>query len=207
VRLHYRIAAALEQQSAPGGPPLRDLAYHFGQAAVYKSAEKAVEYGVRAGDQASTALALEDAARYYEMALRALDLVSGGPERNDTRLQLHAKRGRSFFQIGQWALAKSAFEAALSLLDPLEDLKRCELLVSLAEASFWLMDIPALRRYAGEAQVLADRIGRDDFWADALRGWRAPKWPMATCWAGYRRTGRRSHGLAASVRSGWHECH
>lgn len=71
VRLHYRIASALELQSAPDGPPLRELAYHFGEAAVYKSAEKAVEYGVRAGDQASTALALEDAARCYEIALRA----------------------------------------------------------------------------------------------------------------------------------------
>jgi tetratricopeptide (TPR) repeat protein len=168
VRLHHRIAAALEMQPAPGGPPLRELAYHFGRAAVYKSAEKAVEYGVRAGDQASTVLALEDAARYYEMALRALDLLSEGPERNDARLELHAKRGRSFFQIGQWALAKSAFEAALSLLDPLQDVKRCELLVSLAEASFWLMDVPAVRRYAGEAQVLADRVHRDDLWADAL---------------------------------------
>ena len=65
-------------------------------------------------------------------------------------------------------MAKRAFEAALSLVDPLKDVKRCELLVSLAEASFWLMDIPALRRYAGEAQVLADRARRDDLWADAL---------------------------------------
>jgi tetratricopeptide (TPR) repeat protein len=168
VRLHHRVGAALEQQSESGGPPLRQLAYHFGQAAAYKGADKAVDYAVRAGDQASSALALEDAARYYEIALRSLDLVPEGPESDARRLDLHARRGRSLFQAGQWAPAKAAFEAALSLLHPLEDEKRCELLVRLAEASFWLMDVPALRTFAGEAQLLADRIGRDDLWADAL---------------------------------------
>jgi tetratricopeptide (TPR) repeat protein len=44
------------------------------------------------------------------------------------------------------------------------------LLVNLAEASFWLMDIPALRSSADEAELLADGIGRDDLWADA-RAW------------------------------------
>jgi len=168
VRLHYRIAVALEQLPGTGRRPLRELAYHFGQASVYRGAEKALDYATRAGDQASSALAMEDAARCYELALRALDLLSRGPERNETRFDLHARRGRSFFQIGQWAQAKAAFESALSLLDPQADARRCELLVSMSEASFWLMDLAALRRYAGEAQELADRIGRDDLWADAV---------------------------------------
>jgi tetratricopeptide (TPR) repeat protein len=168
VRLHYRIADALERQSATNKPPLGELAYHFGQAAVYKGAEKAVDYAVRAGDHATVALALEDAARYYEMALRTMDLLPGGPESNEERFDLQVKRGRSCFRAGQWARAKSAFDAAVSLLDPLEATKRCELLVSLAETSFWLLDVPALRRYASEAQELADRVGRDDLWADAL---------------------------------------
>ena len=34
------------------------------------------------------------------------------------------------------------------------------------------MDVPALRKFAGEAQVLADRVGRDDLWADA-QAWMA----------------------------------
>ena len=168
VRLHYRIAVALEQLPGTGRLPLRELAYHFGQASVYRGAEKAVDYATRAGDQASSTLAMEDAARCYELALRALDLLSRGPERNETRFDLHARRGRSFFQVGQWAQAKAAFESALSLLDPQADARRCELLVSLSEASFWLMDLAALRRYASEAQVLADRIERDDLWADAV---------------------------------------
>ena len=51
VRLHHRIAGALEQQSSPSESRVVELAYHFGQAAVYKSADKAVEY---AGEPAIT---------------------------------------------------------------------------------------------------------------------------------------------------------
>jgi tetratricopeptide (TPR) repeat protein len=168
VRLHYRIAGALEQQSSSTTLRLGELAYHFGQAAVYRGQEKAVHYAVRAGDRAVAALAFEDAARYYEMALRAIDLLPGGPRSNEERLDLHLKRGRSFFCVGQWARAKSAYDAAVSLVDPRESTKRCELLVNLAETAFWLMDVPALRTYAGEAHRLAEEIGRDDLWADSL---------------------------------------
>lgn len=167
VRLHHRIAVALEQQSAPLESRVAELAYHFGQAAVYKSAEKALDYATRAGDQAITALAFESAAHWYEMALRAMDFVAPSTGATKRRFELHLKRGRSFFAVGQWASAKNAFEAATSLLEPSEQEKRCELLVRLAETAFWLMDVPALRKFAGEAQVLADGVGRDDLWADA----------------------------------------
>jgi len=168
VRLHHRIGEALERQCAPGRLPLGDLAYHFGQAAGYRDADKAITYAVRAGDHASAALALEDAARYYDMALRTLDLPAFGPEVDDKRFDLHTSRARSFAQVGEWASAKSAFETALSRLKPPEDVKRCESLVSLAETSFWLIDVEGVRRFASEAQTLAERIGRDDLWADAL---------------------------------------
>jgi len=70
------------------------------------------------------------------------------------------------------AAAKNAFEAATSLLDPAEQEQRSELLVRLAETAFWLMDVSAVRKFAGEAQVLAERVGRDDLWADA-QAWMA----------------------------------
>ncbi len=200
VRLHHRIAGVLEQQSLPATAPVGELAYHFGEAAAYGSAEKAVEYAVRAGDQATATLALEDAARYYEMALRAMDLVSADPEGSRRRVDLHVKRGRSFFRVGQWVLAKSAFEAASSLLDPSEEAKRCELLVSLAETSFWLMDIPALRRYATEGQRLADRIGRDDLWADAV-AWLASAKVADGDLLGGVQTDREALARVGSVRS------
>ena len=167
VRLHHRIASALEQQSSPLESRVAELAYHFGQASVYKSAEKAVDYASRAGDHAVATLAFESGAHWYEMALRAMDFVAPHTDATATRFELHVKRGRSFFAVGQWASAKNAFEAATSLLDPGDREKRCELLVRLAETAFWLMDVPALRKFASEAQVLAERAGRDDLWADA----------------------------------------
>ena len=172
VRLHHRIAGALEQQSSPVESRVAELAYHFGQAAVYKNADKAVEYATRAGDHAIATLAFENAAHWYEMALRSMDFVGPYADAAAKRFELHVKRGKSFFAVGQWASAKNAFEAAASLLDPAEHEKRAELLVRLAETAFWLMDVPAIRKFAGEAQVLADRIGRDDLWADA-QAWMA----------------------------------
>lgn len=172
VRLHHGIAGALEQQSSPFESRVAELAYHFGQAAVYKSADKAVEYARRAGDHAATTLAFENAVHWYDMALLAMDFVVSNTDATAKRFELHAKRGRCFFAVGQWAPAKNSFEAAASLLGPAEQGKRAELLVRLAETAFWLMDVPAIRKFAGEAQVLADRIGRDDLWADA-QAWMA----------------------------------
>ena len=172
VRLHHRIASALEQQVSPFESRVAELAYHFGQAAVYRSADKAVEYAARAGDHAVVALAFEHAAHWYDVALRAMDFVTSNADAPAKRSELYVKRGRSFFAVGEWAAAKNAFEAAVSLLGPAELEKRAELLVRLAEAAFWLMDVPALRTFASEAQVLADRAGRDDLWADA-QAWSA----------------------------------
>jgi predicted ATPase len=73
VRLHHRIATALEQQSSPFESRIAELAYHFGQAAVYKGAEKALDYATRAGDHAVATLAFESATHWYEMALRAME--------------------------------------------------------------------------------------------------------------------------------------
>ena len=48
-----------------------------------------------------------------------------------------------------------------------QSVKRCALLVHLAETTFWLMDVPGLRRVAADAQRLAEAVQRDDLWADA----------------------------------------
>lgn len=167
VRVHHRMASAIEQQSSAIESRLSELAYHFGQAAVYRSAEKAVEYGTRAGDDAAAHFAFESAAHWYETALRAMNCVRVGTDKSAERFDLYVKRGRSFFAVGQWASARNAYEAAVSLVDPSEHDKRAELLVRLAETAFWLMDVPALRNFAGEAQILADRASRDDLWGEA----------------------------------------
>lgn len=168
VRLHWRVARELERQSAAGTLPLAALAHHFHQAASFKDAPKAVKYAIRAAEHAASGLALEDAARYYEMALEALDFLPSDPALHRTRFELHERRGRSFFQVGHWGSARTEFERALTLLNAGDEVRRCELLVKLAETAFWLMDVSGLRRFASEAQRLAEAVHRDDLWADAL---------------------------------------
>ena len=167
VRLHHRIATAIEQQPSARTSGLTELAYHFGEATADNGADKAFEYATLAADRAAAALAFESAAHWYAVALRALDAVTSEGNTTAARTDLHLKRGRSFFAVGQWGAAQGAFEAALSLLHPADRERRCELLVRLAETAFWLMDIPALRASAGEALTLADQVARDDLWADA----------------------------------------
>jgi tetratricopeptide (TPR) repeat protein len=168
VRLHHRMALTLERHASHTTVSLSELAYHFTCAAVHQDAAKAVDYAIRAGDRATAALAMEDAALHYQRALDAIDLVPGAAANQRQRFDLHVKRGRNFANVGQWAAARNAFDAAASLLNQDDEVRRCDLLVRLAETSFWLMDLTALRSYANEAQTLADRIGRDDLWADAM---------------------------------------
>jgi class 3 adenylate cyclase/tetratricopeptide (TPR) repeat protein len=76
LRMHQNVALALE-----GLPGVRqaarvvELAHHFGMAAPLGLAEKALEYTRRAGENARTFLAFDEAAAHFDRALALLDLV------------------------------------------------------------------------------------------------------------------------------------
>jgi tetratricopeptide (TPR) repeat protein/predicted Ser/Thr protein kinase len=170
IRLHRRVAEAIEERA--GGradPPLADLAYHFSQSASAGTADKAVVYAMRAGDRASELLAYEEAARMYELALQSIEFASG-PNLDARRVDLHIRRARAFGSLGQWTAEKDDALRALELLDP-EDLeRRAELVLMVADASFYLLDSSSVDRYASEALDLARQVNRDDLAADAM-GW------------------------------------
>jgi predicted Ser/Thr protein kinase len=159
MRLHRRVGEAIEQLShGRPNPPLADLAYHFVQAAPTGVADKAIDYSTRAGDRAADALAHEEAARFYEMALQSLEFKEQGAERETRLVDLHTRRGRSFGALGMWALEKPELELALGHLNPADVAKRCALLIDLAFCTFWLLDIPSTRRLAAEALALAEQL-------------------------------------------------
>ncbi|MDP9238753.1 MAG: protein kinase [Chloroflexota bacterium] len=82
VLLHRQIAGTLEQlYRANVGPHLAELAHHFYQAAPGGDVEKAIDYARRAGDQAMTRVAWEQATANYERALQAMDLIPTPDER------------------------------------------------------------------------------------------------------------------------------
>jgi tetratricopeptide (TPR) repeat protein len=170
VKLHSRLGEAIERlaQLKEARPRLAELAYHFTQSASAGSVDKAVEYATRAGDQASHALAHEEAIRLFGMALQSLELKAAGPEVDRFRLELHARRARSFDALGEWTMEARELDAALKCLEAGDSERRCELMLALARALFLLFDIRPVEMWAGEALQLAERLNRPDLQAHAV---------------------------------------
>jgi tetratricopeptide (TPR) repeat protein/predicted Ser/Thr protein kinase len=167
-RLHRQVAETIERLAPPGEEPLADLAYHYSQSASAGDAERAITYAVRAAERAAAAFALEEAARFYNLALQALDLLPADASTRGRRLDLHSRRGRAFGDLGMWAPARQELEIALELIDPGATAQRAELLGQLAKCAFWMLDTPAVRRYAAEELTIAESLGRDNLVADAM---------------------------------------
>jgi DNA-binding winged helix-turn-helix (wHTH) protein/tetratricopeptide (TPR) repeat protein len=168
-RLHRRIGEALEA-SAREDPDSRlgELAYHFSEAASAGIADKAVDYAIRAGDHAADALAHEDAARLFEMALHSLEFRPAGRETARMRAELHSRRARSFDALGQWSPEIRELEAALEELGEEQSERRCECLLALARAWFLLLDVRPVERYATEGLQIAEAVHRPDLAANAV---------------------------------------
>ena len=171
VRLHRRIGETLERlaRDTPN-PPLADLAYHFVQAASAGVSDKAVDYATRAGDRAADMQGYEEATRFYEMALQSLEFSTGHPSTDVRRLDLHTRRASAFGAIAQWAAEKREAEEALQYLDPEQIERRAELLLMIANAAFFLLDIPSVLHAATEGLSLSRQADRSDLTSDAF-GW------------------------------------
>jgi DNA-binding SARP family transcriptional activator len=111
LRLHRRAVGALEElYGAAREPRLAALAYHSIEAAPDGDVDKAIEYATRAGDQAVSLVAYEEAARLYAMALEALDMRRGADER--TRCELLLALGDAQARGGDLPTAKETFTRA-----------------------------------------------------------------------------------------------
>ena len=55
---------------------MAELAHHFFEAAPGGDVDKALEYAQRAGERALKLLAYEEAARFYELSLQAVELMN-----------------------------------------------------------------------------------------------------------------------------------
>jgi len=114
VRLHRQVGEALEGLYAPAPEPhLAELARHFFEAAPTGNADKAVQYATAAGDWAAKLLAYEEAVRFYQMALQAMDLKET-PD-HTLRCQLLLCLGDAQARAGDVPTAKQTFLSAASL--------------------------------------------------------------------------------------------
>ncbi len=114
IQLHRRAGEVLESLYFDDPEPhLSELAYHFFESAVGGDVEKALDYAKRAGERALKQLAFEEAARFFRLALQALDLRQRGDA--GQRCELLLKIGDALARSGNTPEAKDTFAAAADL--------------------------------------------------------------------------------------------
>jgi len=145
-RVHRRVGVALEEMD----PALPDskigaLALHFTRAADPEDAERAIHYGLRAGEQATAMLANEEAAAHYSRALEVLD--RSDPDSLRRRCDLLLELGEAQVRSGERPLAWATFREAAALAAELGDKG------SLARAA-----IGASRRYVQPPGIVDEEL-------------------------------------------------
>ncbi len=136
IRLHQRIAEALEGFS-PGGaePRLAEIAYHYFESRAAGTAERAYEYSQRAADRAVTLCAFDDAIRLYKMALAAWELLPGADysQRCDLLLSLADVQHKE----GAEEAARMALREAAAIADQNGDPERFARAALGFPAAYW----------------------------------------------------------------------
>ena len=119
-RIHKRVGEAIEAaQGRRHERYLPELAYHFSRAADPDDAEKAITYAFRAGEQATTMLAHEEAAQHYARALEVQGRFQ--PDASERRCELLLRLGEARVRGGERTLGSSAFRDAAALAEQLGD--------------------------------------------------------------------------------------
>lgn len=112
VELHRRVGAALERlYPASLEEHLPELAYHFARVAPAGDADKALDYAERAARRATAALAYEDAAQLYELALESLPLLAA-PTASPREIDVLLALGDVHIRAGDMPRARVVFERA-----------------------------------------------------------------------------------------------
>ena len=111
VRLHAQVGQVLEELYGDRlETRLPELAHHFWEGSQAGGAEKAVEYARRAGDRALELMGYEEAARFYQMALQALELKQ--PLDDDQRCGLLLALGEAQSKTGDVPQAMETYQEA-----------------------------------------------------------------------------------------------
>ncbi|NRA04162.1 MAG: AAA family ATPase [Myxococcales bacterium] len=104
IQLHARVGNALAELGGQDqSSVVAELAHHFTQAAPAGGTERAIEYSVRAAEQAQAQLAWEAAVAHYQRALQTLDL---GTADEELRCRLLLQLGDSQWATGQGEAAR-----------------------------------------------------------------------------------------------------
>jgi DNA-binding CsgD family transcriptional regulator/tetratricopeptide (TPR) repeat protein/Mrp family chromosome partitioning ATPase len=121
--LHLRVGEALESAAPATDRALADLAHHFGAAAPFGGAERAIDYNLRAASAASAALAFDDA------AMRLRTAIEIGIEDEAERAEALLELGSANHRAGK---AADGLEAFASVAEIARELGSAELLARAA---------------------------------------------------------------------------
>ncbi|MGK2928515.1 MAG: ATP-binding protein, partial [Acidimicrobiales bacterium] len=135
VRLHHRVALALEARGAPAA----DLSHHFSEAAALVDAEKAIAYAGLAAEEAAGRLAFEQVVSFRRLAVETEELLD--PPDASRRAELRIALGEARNTASDPSAARADFVAAA------EDARRAERPDLLARAAYG---------YGGESGVWLD---------------------------------------------------
>src|SRR5262249_55609107 len=117
--IHRHVAEALEVPGATTDSKVIELARHFTRAASADTARPAIDYAMRAGEQATSLLAHEDAAGHYQ---RALEVQERFDRRNRAlRCELLLLRGEAQMRAGERPAAWEALREAAAIATELGD--------------------------------------------------------------------------------------
>ena len=115
-RLHHRVGLELEHR---GEQEVGALALHFSRAGERADAERAIDYAIRAGTQATEIAAHEEAAAHYQRAVEVLDRAHPGSQ--DRLLAVLLELGEAYVRAGERPSAWAVFVRAAALAEQLDD--------------------------------------------------------------------------------------
>ena len=127
LRIHRRVAEALETRAARGVPCLEELAHHSCEAAALGDVASALRWSRAAAQAAFDRIAYEEAASHYERALNVLD-----PDDSDQRADRAALRVDLARALRAAGLHEASRETALAAADEARVAARPDILIGAA---------------------------------------------------------------------------
>jgi tetratricopeptide (TPR) repeat protein len=193
--LHRAIGEAILAGASDRDAHAAELAHHFRAAAADGDVALAVEYGRRAGDRATQALAHEEAVAHYERTLQVLERHGGPNEPGQCPLLIAL--GLAHVRAGDPAAAEAAFVRAAALA------RERKLPEELARAALGLGEIT--REHDGFVPLLEEALATLDGADSVLRARLLGRLSVALYWARpeTRKRALSDEGLAMARRLGY----
>lgn len=133
------------------------LAYHFSRAADWR---KALDYLIKAAQQAALSFATLEALNLYDEALSAARYLGGGIGDPSTLIGIHQAKATLYFMTSQFDRSRAEAEQVLPLARLTSNsLKEAEALAAIAWAATWSRDLDGAIDSAGKALQVAEPVG------------------------------------------------